>query len=302
MSAERHCVTRRIKQARYLQRHHPDIVPTPEPAEGFGSILEGGDPSLRFALRAALDAAHAPSPGVRAGVPLFQGSLVVVRPTISGPRSGPVSVAAADAEVVRAFVARAAPPIARYASAYGPASVAVAPMVTAVDVAAPNGRYNDSTLQTWVNGWVVQGLIPPTGAAALVVNPPGALNTDADPSQGVLGYHGKANVPYAFVNVLGAGFTADDAADAYALATSHEVAEMTVDPAADLSNPEVCDPCGPNCQTVIRDYFDAGGAYLGSSTEFPPPYPYGFFLNAIVQPASATACPAPSARCAYAPP
>src|SRR5579862_2848519 len=99
MTAERTCVTRRIKQARYLQRHHPDIVPTPEPAEGFDSILDGGDPSLRFALRAALDAAHAPSPGVRAAGPLFQGTVVVVRPTLSGPNSGPVAVSAADAEV-----------------------------------------------------------------------------------------------------------------------------------------------------------------------------------------------------------
>ncbi|HZY93038.1 MAG TPA: hypothetical protein VFG07_09760, partial [Thermoplasmata archaeon] len=116
--------------------------------------------------------------------------------------------------------------------------------------------------------------------------------------------HGRANVPYAFVNLLGSGFTLDDAAEAYAEAVSHEIAEMTVDPAADDSNPEVCDGCGTNClgSAAHRAYFDGSGNYLGGSTAFPPAFPFAFFLSSIAQPAVSADCPAPASGCDYAPP
>ena len=128
------------------------------------------------------------------------------------------------------------------------------------------------------------------------------MNTDADPTQGVGGYHGLASVPYCFVNAMGSGFTISDPQNLYALALSHEIAEMVVDPRANLANPEVCDPCGPNCQTAWIDYFDAQGAYLGTSQRSPPSFAYGFFINGIVRPDEATACPAPGAACNYPPP
>jgi hypothetical protein len=77
---------------------------------------------------------------------------------------------------------------------------------------------------------------------------------------------------------------------------------MVVDPTVDFVNPEVCDPCGPNCQTVFIDYFDANSIYLGTSQAFPAPFSYTFFINGIVQPASAPNCPAAQSACAYAPP
>ncbi|MHB8154037.1 MAG: hypothetical protein ACYDG3_13430, partial [Bacillati bacterium] len=78
--------------------------------------------------------------------------------------------------------------------------------------------------------------------------------------------------------------------------------ETTVDPFANLSNPEVCDGCGPNCQICIRDYFDSADNYLASSVQVAPPgLAYTFFINAIVQPASSTQCPAPFPSCAYNP-
>jgi hypothetical protein len=58
---------------------------------------------------------------------------------------------------------------------------------------------------------------------------------------------------------MGQGFDLKDARDVYALALCHEIAEMVVDPAANGSNPEVCNGCGPNCQSPFRDYFDAAG-------------------------------------------
>ncbi|HEV2166696.1 MAG TPA: hypothetical protein VGS23_06975, partial [Thermoplasmata archaeon] len=143
-------------------------------------------------------------------------------------------------------------------------------------------------------------------AAILVLNPPGVVNRDAKETGGVgvIGYHGMASVPYSFVNLLGSGFTLDDRSDLFAEAVSHEIAEMTVDPRADDSNPEVCDGCGGNCrgQSAYRVYFDELGRYLGSSTSFPPALAYAFFLSAIAPPSFASDCPAPEAGCAYPPP
>jgi len=126
-----------------------------------------------------------------------------------------------------------------------------------------------------------------------ILNPQGLINTDGDPSQGIGGYHGNANVPYCFVNLFGTNLTIDDANNDYAMALSHEIAEMTVDPLANLVNPEVCDPCGPNCQTVFIDYFDTGGNtsdLAGVSARIC----LQLLVNGIVKPAAATQCPAPS--------
>jgi len=164
----------------------------------------------------------------------------------------------------------------------------------------PAGRYNDQTLRGWVNAIASQTKLP-GNVCVMILNPRGIVNTDGDPSQGIGGYHGLANVPYCFVNAMGSGFTVADPQSLFALALSHEIAEMVVDPQANLANPEVCDPCGPNCQTPWIDYFTSGGGYLGTSQSFPPPFAYGFFINGIVKPDAATACPAPAAACNYAP-
>ena len=298
---DRSCSTRNLKVARHLQRTRPELVPPVEPLEGFGAILEGTDPSLRFQLREAFGPAGAPAPGNRAVAPLFNGSLVFLHLNVTaGTKS--FALAPPDLAVALQYAGGAVAQISRYASQYGPNALSVVVPATEVPVTVPRGIYNDSMVQQWVNDVVATRNLPSASTAVVLLNPPGPLNTDADASRGVLGYHGLASVPYAFVNVLGAGLTVGDAADAYALALSHELAELAVDPSANLANPEVCDPCGPNCQAPFRAYFDQAGAYLGATVAFPPPYPYGFFLNAIVQPASASQCPAPESACAYGPP
>jgi len=85
------------------------------------------------------------------------------------------------------------------------------------------------------------------------------------------------------------------------MAVSHELAELTVDPQADDRNPEVCDPCDLNCGRAHRNYFDASGRYLGSTDALPPPFPYNFYVCAVVKPGAAGRCPASSANCDYAP-
>ena len=295
------CRSRDLKLAWHLQRMAPEIVPKDEPLEGFEDLLLSSDPMLRFQLRDLAARGKLPSPRPTVSAPLFSGTLRVVSLSFPSAPGGP-SIAATDVATCVGYAQRTAPAIVRYASQYGPCSATVD---TVTGVVTPSGsprRYNDAAVKSWVNAYVAAASLSPTTTALVLLNPPGVVNTDADPSQGVLGYHGLANVPYAFVNVVGSGFALADTSDQFALALGHEIAEMIVDPKADLSNPEVCDPCGPNCQTVLRDYFDATGVYLGTDTTFPPSYAYAYFLNAIVQPASSTACPAPATSCAYAPP
>ncbi|MCI4350435.1 MAG: hypothetical protein L3K15_02840 [Thermoplasmata archaeon] len=295
------CRTREIKLARHLQRVAPDLVPAEEPAEGFGSLLQSGDPMLRFQLRDLESRGRLPPTRSAASAPLFTGALKFVTLNYPGPGGG-LAILPADIATCLAYAARAVPPIVRYANQYGRAAASVDPIAATLAPPRAARRFNDTSVKTWVDAFVRANGLPPNASAVVLLNPPGAVNTDADPAQGVLGYHGLASVPYSFVNVVGSGFALDDPSDQFALALSHEIAEMVVDPRADLSNPEVCDPCGPNCQTVWRGYFDAGGAYLATETAFPPALPFAFFINGIVQPPDSTACPAPRSACAYGPP
>lgn len=306
------CVTRHMKNARHLQAAAPHLLPREEPADGFASRIPpdllGG---LHVASTADLQRRHpqlaealrrspAPRPGPKATAPLFNGSLVFVQASFRTPR-GSVSLAPADLATAMSFSRLAAAPISRYASQYGPNRVDVAAATVPFSATLSGTRYNDQTLQGWVNQIVSQNGLP-SNACVAFLNPPGVVNGDADPRQGVGGYHSLANVPYLFVNVMGSGLTVKDAAGLYALALSHEIAEMVVDPRADLGNPEIADPCGPNCQTVWIDYFDSGGGYIETSQAFPPRFDYAFYINGIVRPDAANQCPAPASACNYAPP
>lgn len=299
-----------MKNARHLQRTAPDILPPDEPPGGFASRVprdllsrlhanpDARDLARVAGLTEALRRAPVPKRGTKAAAPLFHGTLVFVQVTFSTSR-GTVAVNGMDLATAIAFARLAVAPIAAYASQYGPNAVAVAPATVPFAVNVPGGSYTDQTLQGWVNAIVAQNRLSPD-TCVVILNPQGVVNTDADPGQGVGGYHGLANVPYAFVNVMGTGLTVKDAADVYALALSHEIAEMVVDPRADLSNPEVCDPCAGNCGATYYESFDGSGRYLGGG-QMPAPG-YGFFINSVVRPDAATQCPAPGSACAYAPP
>ncbi len=306
------CATRTIKNARFLQRTAPHIIPKEEPLGGFGSRVPE---QLLMRLHQALPAVEAErvpgladalrrSPPPRRGAvvkePLFRGSLVFAQVAFRTSR-GSASVNPRDTAISMAYARLAVRPISAYAAQYGPNDVGVGPGPVAFTASAPSGRYNDQTLQAWVNEIVRSNGLAAT-TCVVVLNPPGIVNVDADPSKGVGGYHNLADVPYAFVNVMASNLTVKDEANAYALALSHEIAEMVVDPRADLVNPEVADPCSFNCQRQFLDYFDAAGGYLGSSETVPPPFDYAFFINAIVKPGAVTQCPAPPDSCAYAPP
>jgi len=306
------CVTRALKNARYLQTVAPHIIPPVEPLEGFASLVPlhvltvlhrkqvhkiPGRPDLTELLQTI----QLPAIGNQAVDPLFSGTLLFVQITFN-TRAGAVSVNNADMTTALEFATLAAIPISAYVTQYGTNSLRVSQTILPFSVDLPAGRYNDQTLQGWINTIVNQNGLP-NSSGLVVLNPQGVTNTDGDINQGILGYHGKANVPYCFVNVFGQNLTVQDTDDFYAWQLSHEVAEMTVDPNANNRNPEVCDACGPNCPPSWRDFFIGPDNTYSQTTEvFPPGFEFTFFINAIVQPNSATQCPAKQAACAYAPP
>jgi len=305
------CATRQVKNARHLQATDPRIVPMDEPIDGYASRVSfellGGlhlarpeEYATRWDIAEALRRSPLPKRRTKVTDSLFRGPLVFAQVSFQ-TRTGTVTVASADFNTAMAYARLAVVPISRYAAQYGPNQVSVSPGPVPFAADVPGGRYNDQTLRRWVDA-IASAAHLPSNPSIVILNPRGVVNTDADPTQGVGGYHGLASVPYCFVNAMGSGFTISDPQNLYALALSHEIAEMVVDPRANLANPEVCDPCGPNCQTAWIDYFDAQGAYLGTSQRFPPSFAYGFFINGIVRPDEATACPAPGAACNYPPP
>lgn len=307
------CVTRALKNARHIQSVAPRVIPANEPAAGFASLVPLEILS-RFHQMKKEDLAR--FPGLQAvprpkrtiaarnlaADPLFSGTLYFVQVTFDLTNQS-ISISNADMATMVQYATLAAPQISAYATQYGGNSLSVSQNVLQFTANVPNGSYNDQTLQGWVNTILTNNGLTAGSSCIVIPNPQGVANTDGDINQGILGYHGMANSTYCFINVFGQNLAVADQADVYAQQLSHEIAEMTVDPRANNDNPEVCDACGPNCQTTWRDFFvSPNNAYSQSTQTFPPGFGYVFFINAIVQPNSSSQCPAPQTACAYAPP
>jgi hypothetical protein len=302
------CATRFLKNAKFLQSPAMGFFPTEEPLNGFATLLsahllrrlerilpeETGVETLAKVL------AERRPPMAKATVvaPLFSGTLVFIHASFSS--QGTVySLPEVDIQNAIQYASLSVIPISKYASQYGPNKLAVSTGLVPFQTALTGAKFNDQTLAGWVDQLAkARGL--QQSSCLVVLSPQGVVNTDADVTQGVLGYHSRSpsGIPYIFVNVLGQGLTIIDEKGFYALALSHEIAEMTVDPAADGSNPEVCDPCAGNCNKDYRDYFDQAGNWLGGS----PTTGFAFFIDGIATPASVARCPAPESSCSYPPP
>jgi len=248
------CATRQVKNARHLQATDPRIVPMDEPIDGYASrvsfellgrlhLARPEEYATRRDIAEALRRSPLPKRRTKVTDSLFRGPLVFAQVSFR-TRTGTVTVASADFNTAMAYARLAVVPISRYAAQYGPNQVSVSPGTVPFAADVPGGRYNDQTLRRWVDT-IASAAHLPSNASIVILNPRGVVNTDADPTQGVGGYHGLASVPYCFVNAMGSGFTISDPQNLYALALSHEIAEMVVDPRANLANPEVCDLCGP---------------------------------------------------------
>ncbi len=302
------CATRLVKNARFLQSAEVGFMPKVEPLDGFQSILPAlllrrlermsPDEITIDRLSKLISERRPPLARTTIATPLFSGTVRFVQTTFSSG-GNEFAVPDADLKVAMRYAELAATPISEYASQYGPNSLAIAIGAVSFRASITNGKYNDSILSGWTDQLAkAQGLSADSCLAFL--NPGGVVNTDADATQGVLGYHSisSSGVPYVFVNVMGEGLTIEDQQDVYALALSHEIAEMVGDPEANGGNPEICDECAGNCSVDYRNYFDSNGNWVGGSAT----PGYHFFIDGIATPASVAQCPAPRSSCSYPPP
>ena len=304
------CATRAIKNARYLQSVAPNVIPETEPTSGFGSIIPLGvlaeihnpdNPHIDDQLATRLSAVRFPTIRASATGPLFKGTLVFVRIDFTDASTNRVfSLSPPDFQTAIDYATLAAVPISQYASQFGVNKVDVSNQTVPFQIELVSNAYNDGMVRNWVNSIASQ--LP--GSVCLVIpSPLGVINLGCAAASGCGGYHQKANVPYIFVNVLTNDRLAiSDPPFAYAGLLSHEIAEMVVDPNGDFSNPEVCDPCGPNCASTYLSYFDGNSTYITTSQQFPPDFQYTFYINAIMRPGTAP-CPAsaPASACSYSP-
>lgn len=283
------CATRFLKNAKFLHTE-VGLFPGYEPLDGF--------PGLSEELAKAFSKRRPPTSGSKAVAPLFSGTLRFVETKFDSSGTE-YAIAATDFDTALKYAQICVEPISAYASQYGKNSLGVGSGRIPFSVTLQQEKYNDQILAGWTDEIARREGFGPD-SCLIFLNPQGVVNSDADATRGVLGYHSvsKVGIPYAFVNVMGEGLTPRDESDSYALALSHEIAEMTVDPAANGSNPEVCDSCAGNCNTDERDYFDSAGNWVGGT----PSSKYAFFIAGIATPDSVSQCPAPKSSCSYPPP
>ena len=335
------CATRALKNIKRIRSVAPGVFGKKEPMEGFSSVIPfdilnrfhrmtetqlSKYPKLRTAA-AALRKSDAEKPktiqshGLNFSDTPFKGTLYLAQLTFQ-TGSGTFSISDADMAVIQQYLTVAAPAISRYCSQYGSNSLKVSNQILKQTVILPSGKYNDDALAVWIRR-LLQTQIPVSAVSTsciIVLNPPGVINLDAV-SEGFSGYHGElilnsagggfgtggsAPVPYCYVNVTGQNLTVADRNRHYATTLSHEVAEMTVDPFASHTNPEVCDGCAANCLKTAdwHSFFalDTAGnySYAGSNKGILE-LPFDFYIAAIAKPSNMGNCPAPDNACAYGP-
>lgn len=315
------CATRAMKVLKYLDRTVPKSVPRP-------SLLTLGklSPSLLSTLHAESDLHKVtksaelmswlsnnpiPAPKVAVTNPLFNGALVFVRITFNRPKQPPFSMLAADVQTAVSYATLAVVPIHRYASQYGPNSIRVSRRIIPLSVDLTGNTFADSDVQGWVDQIVHDHHFKNSCIVILHDAFDAASPTHTYAKGNILGYHSMTHNgnPYCFCRVFAHNLTITDRNNAYAGTLSHEIAEMVVDPKADLSNPEVCDACFGNCKNEQFDLFDSGGKFIGGTSTPPSAPTFSFFINSIIQPEfydEKTVCAIAGADkravCVYAPP
>jgi hypothetical protein len=309
MTSKKICMTRGIKNAKHIQKIAPHIIPKEEAAEGFTSIIPSEllvrlhtmtdlqQVAKNKHLVKLLEETRLPLPMNLVSSPLFNGTLYFVQIQFNTP-NGFFSISDADMQTMMNYARLAINPISQYASQYGQNYVDVSGSMIRFPVTLQSNNYNDHDLEGWVNTIASQNHLSPN-SCVVVPNPAslGIMNIDISG-----GYHSKADVPWITFNVYGQNIDIQDTQDVYANPLSHELAEMVVDPYAQNTNPEVCDPCAGNCGTTFYNFFDSNNIYITTSTP-PVTFRYSYSIASIVQPVSATQCyPQPTTACTYAPP
>jgi hypothetical protein len=305
------CYTRALKNARFLQQMAPQLFAKNPKAEGFGTgvpmeilrrlhRIRPDSPVLsrQKAVADFLRKNRLPVPARHVAGALFSGTVYFAQVTFQTSGSDLV-VKTADMKQIVQYARHAIVPISEYAEQYGSNTVKVSPtLLTFTASAPPQGIYTDTDVQGWVDQMVSANSLP-RASCIFVVSPQGVIIAGVGRNSG---HHLKAKVPYAVAGVWDTGLTLADNLDVYAMAVSHELAEMIVDPDGDYTNPEVCDGCDLYCGNLTRSYFDASDNYLDSNHASPPGgLTFSYYICAVEKPAGAGDCPASSANCAYAP-
>jgi hypothetical protein len=305
------CLTRAVKNARFLQERDPAHFALDPSAEGFGTgiPLEILETLHRLPLDASALTRHPqvaefarqtrlPVPGPRARDASFSGTIHFAQITFQTPGRSFV-FQTADLNQVISYAQRAARPISEYAGQYGANSIVISPTILGHTVRLSSTSYTRADLISWVNTIASDNHLP-SNSCIFVVSPQGVSSRGVG---GNSGYHDKANIPFIVAGVFATGLTLADSADVYAMVVSHEIAEMVVDPNVVSTDPEVCDPCDVNCSNLTRCYFDMFDGFLGSNQNSPPSgFTFAYYSCAIAKPAGASACPASASDCQYAPP
>ncbi len=312
------CMTRAIKNIKYIQRLLPDTL-----KKKFLTEISKLPPKTLFNLQTLsnlqevirdkelanfLEKNRIPMPRASISSPLFNGTLVFVQITFNRRNQAPFSISSTDLQTAINYTNLAIIPIHRYVLQYGQNSINVSQNIIPFTATLNGDSFSDDDLQGFVKD-IVRSNNLVNSCIMVLIDTAGPRNTHA--IDGTLGYHSKTdnNIPYCFCNVFGQNLTIDDAANVYAQTLSHEIAEMVVDPRADISNPEVCDACAGNCANIQNDFFDSNNNFIGGSSTVPPSFSFNFFINGIIKLESydpGTECAIKGSEltevCIYAPP
>ena len=313
------CYTRALKNARYLQRNAPAAFRQEKDAVGFGTGVPIALLKRLHGVRqdSAAVARHPAVfrflkqntiPQARAKVlstPLFSGTVHFAQIAFQTP-TGEFAFSTADMRTMVSYAKHAIVPISQMIRQYGPNSVSISSKLLRYTARMSSRRFTEVELQGWIRAIAkANGL---SEASCVIVPCPQHISERSGGIGANSGYHNfasAAKVPYIVFGVHGTNLTLADRHDVYAMAVSHEIAEMIVDPRADDVNPEVCDPCCINCcSTFYRAYFNQANKYLGTNRRTPPGgLPFAYYSAVVVRP-SGIATPqecAPKADCDYAP-
>ena len=315
------CATRAVKVLKYLRREVPATIPrssVDELEELPSGVLarlhttsDWDEVTKDEQLRNWLAANPVPAPRAKASGPLFEGTLVFAQVTFQVAGQPPSAITMADMQTARDYAALAVIPIQRYVSQYGTGSVGVWPDVMPFTANLTSASFTLGQFETWVDQ------IAQTARANNVSNPCVVIphNRQLPNSAQFTGernsFHGMTGngTPFCYSLVFTENLTIADPGHFYADKLSHEIAEMTVDPKADDSNPEVCDACAGNCNNIWFTLFDSNGVYMGGTTDPASAPGYTFFINPIVSGAvsvNSDSCIAVAADkesgCVYPPP
>ena len=262
-------------------------------------------------LRKWLAANPVPVPKASVNDALFHGTLVFVRITYNRPNQQPFSIVSQDVQTAVNYASLAVGPIQRYASQYGPNSLQVSSNILNFTFNLQGNTFTDDDVQGMVDNIVNDNHL--TNACVVILHDVVTANSPTNTfNNGKFGgYHSMTDNDhqYCFCKVFGQNLTIADANNHYVEILSHEIAEMTVDPKADVNNPEVCDACAGNCNNDQFDLFNNNGTFIGGTNNPATAPGFTFFINSIIRPDAydpnsecAVAGSDLKAVCIYAPP